>query len=656
MENNEMQTDLCEMRHLKKRRLFKEVRAVTSHVNYEEEVQFVKKRYILESFLRDDNSAVVMKSKIQESFDAFKENYISDNHFHKSTVKRLVLQPEKIQDLPEKELFASLPVLLDHFQQPALLTLSKVVTGKTYIRRNHLIKYIQLGLPKLFARTGQDASECLQNVKNILRNPDSYLPPCAAVLPEKPSSALAVAKCTLGQLENLPNHTLYSMNRIIGGESLTIKLELRKIGSSKASLAECIKNKADRLLEGVRDFDPLPELLKKALLVASLSARQSCGEDGGIVENLGYISPELNALHNDFLKAISHVQKLDSVELKDIYGCLSSDDLFLSKSLRLLRRIIRTFLVEWLFECYDEIIPESVIRTINMINKLGAAKGAVKERGRKGIVKGRDQKGAAKERESKGTVKERVQKDTVMERDPKATIKERDPIGYKTEPRVDTKLRLDRELECVLNVSTHLQQVIYERTENAGLEQRIAEIPLDSSEDECEPWFSENSYDTHELDGKEETYVGESFSEPEFIEVKEHGLQEQMKEDFPHGELKNSSRVDSLSKNNSQTEETVREIVQQIQEVCDEASLFCYRLVGSMIDEFLRIQGHVLEAPARTYLRNGFPCTAERTGEIGPSDIQQSMDITILLDTAKKLYPEMPTSVIEKIKLSLGVT
>lgn len=674
---------------------------------------FLGDQYILESFLRDDNSAVVMKSKIQESFDAFKENYQFDNNFYQSTVKRLALEPEKIKGLPEKELFASLPLLLDHFQRPALVTLANVVTGKTYQRRNYIIKKIKDGLPKLFAQTSQDAFERLQNVKDILRNPDNFLPPCATVVPEKPSSALSVAKCTLAQLENFPRHTLYSMNKIICEKPLTIKLNARKSGG-RGQLVQNIKKKADKLLQGVRDFDPLPEPMKKALLVASLSARHTCGEDGGIVNNIGPILPEVIALHNDFLKAISHLQKLNYLDLKDIYGCLSSnDDIIPTIRVDGLRCLIQTFLLEWLFECYDEIVPEPVMRTINMINKLGVANGA-KERGRKGTAKGRDPNAAAiEERESKGAMKERDRKGNVMERkpkhaikegdpkntvkgrdqkgnvmerdpkdaikegdpkitlkerdqkgnamerepkdtikegDPKNTVKERDPIGHKTEPRVDTKFRLDTELECVLNVSTHLQQIIYQRSENAGLVQRIAEIPLDNSEDECEPWFSENSYDTHELDDKEETYAGESFSEAEFVEVQEHCLQEQTKDNFPDGELKNSSWVDSLSKNYSLT----ANIARQIQEVCDEASLFSYRLVGSMMDEFLRVQGQLLEAPARTYLRNGFPTTAENTGEIESSDLQQSMDITILLNTARKLCPEMPSSVLEKVKVTIG--
>jgi len=614
-----------------KRRRLQEASDLISHLHYEEEIQalqrrwlmriwpeyrenfgnnpkspsksgFLMDRYIPESLLRNDNSAVAMKTDIQRSFAMFKEESERDNQSHQFKLEQSDMQLEKIQGLPDKELFGALPLFFQQLKISALRTLANVVTGKEYYgtNRNFTIKKVKRGLSKLFSQTGENASECLQKVQDILRNPSNIHLSNVAELTEMPSSWPDAAKYTLNQLEKFPIHTLSVMKKMLNRKSVGSK----KAGENKISMAKRVKQLGEKFILNAQECDPIPEPLKKALLVASLSARQSFGEDGGLLQRLGPISPDRSALDNDFLKAISHVQKLQHVELKDVYSCLYSDRCFPSIGRRMLRQKIRMLLIDSLLESCDRTIPEPVMRCMIMINRLGAEKEEVKRK--------------------------------------------TNPNSYKTE------LRVEVESECVLNVSSHLQQIICDWTEQAGLDQGWTELHLDESEETCEQWFTQNSYNSFALAGDGEAYVGESTSDQELAKDQDPSLKEQEKEMFEDRELKYSSEEDLLRKNSCLREEKGIDILQQIQGISDEAGLFAYHLLGCMMDEFLIRQGDVLEAPARAYLRNGLPATVMDTGEREPFNYQEDMDTSMLLNIAEKLLPQMPGSLIENVKLSLG--
>lgn len=562
---------------------------------------FLMDRYIPESLLRNDNSAVAMKSNIQRSFDMFKEESECDNQSQQFKLEQSDIQLEKIQGLTDKEVFGSLPVFFKCLKLSALRTLANLVTGKKYhSNRNFTIKILKRGLSILFSQTGEDASERLQKVQDIMRNPDNIRLSCIAALTEMPSSWLETAKSTFNQLEKFPIHTLYVMERMLKRKSLGSK----EGGRNKSKMAKRVKQLGDKLLLNARECDPIPEPLKKALLVASLSARQVFGEDGGLLQRLGPISPETNALNNDFLKAISYIQKLQLVELKDVYSCLYSDRCFSSIHRRELQGKIRKLLVDSLLESCDRTIPEPVMRCMIMINRLGAGKDKLKRK--------------------------------------------RNPNSCKTE------LRVEMESECVLNVSSHLQQIICDWTEQAGLNQGFAELHLDESEETCQQWFTENSYNSFALAGDVEAYVGESTWDPELAMDQDPSMKEHENETFEGRELKYSSREDMLRKNSCHREEKGIDTLQHIQGISDEAGLFAYHLLGCMMDEFLIRQGDFLEAPARAYLRAGLPATVMDTGEREPCNYQEDMDTSMLLNIAEKLLPRMPGSFMENVKLSLG--
>lgn len=619
-----------EVLQTKKRRRLQEARDLITHLHNEEEIQALKRRwlirrwpeygetlssnsrtpsksgflmdrYIPESLLRNDNSAVAMKTDIQRSFDLFKEESECDNQSQKFKLEQSDVQLEKIQGLTDKEVFGSLPVFFKWLKLSSLRTLANVVTGRKYhSNRNFTIKKIKRGLSMLFSQTGEDASERLQKVQDILRNPDNIRLSCIAALTEMPSSWLDAAKSTLNQLEKFPIHTLYVMERMLKRKPVCSK----EGGRNKSKMAKRVKQLGDNILLNARECDPIPEPLKKALLVASLSARQIFGEDGGLLQRLGPISPETNALNNDFLKAISHVQKLQLVELKDVYSCLYSDRCFSSIRRRVLQGTIRRLLIDSLLESCDRTIPEPVMRCMIMINRLGAGKDKLKRK--------------------------------------------RNPNSYKTERRVEM------ESECVLNVSSHLQRIICDWTEQAGLDQGFTELHLDESEETCEQWFTENSYKSFALAGDVEANVGESSWDPELAMDQDTSLKEHEKETLEGRELKYSSQEDILRNNSCHREEKGIITLQHIQGISDEAGLFAYHLLGCMMDEFLIRQGDVLEAPARAYLRVGLPATVMDTGEREPGNYQEDMHTSMLLNIAEKLLPPMPGSIMENVKLSLG--
>eukprot|EP01018_Ginkgo_biloba_P018535 Gb_01478 [translate_table: standard] len=556
-----------------------------------------------------------MKTSIQRSFDAL--NKESGHHLQHSQSEQPDLQPEKIQCFPDRELFESLPVLLKYFPLKVLHTLANTVTGKPYhCNRKRTIRKIQLGLSALFAQTGEDVSESLQKVQHILRNPN-YIRrnQGASVLKEMPPSCLAAAQSTLNQLEKFPIRTLYAMGRKMRRKSHAIKLDSKHKSGNRNMLAEKMKKRGEKLLENVSEGDPLPESLNKALLVASLSARQICGKDGGLLRHLGPIASEREALQNDFLKAILHVQKLKYLELKDIYNCFSSDNRFSSKNLHILQNKIRTVLIDWLFESVETPVPEPIIRSVNMINKLSAGK--------------------------------------------QESVGERNPSSYKTEGRVEV------ELECVLNVSSHLQRIIWDWAESAGLNQEFTDVNLDDSNEDCEPWFTENSGNLLTSAGHEEAYVGESTWEPEFAQSQEPVLREHQEKEFDGPDYKNGSQkgdsshdcIKHVERNRCHTQKDGGEgnMQEQIQGICDEAGLFAYHLLGCMMDGFLSRRGDLLEFPTKAYLRAGVPDFADNRVKSESPDYQEDIDTSMLLNVAENLMPQMPGSVIKRVKHSLGV-
>lgn len=629
MEKTKASSSSLEELQTRKRRRLQEAKDLILHLQYDEEIQALKQRwlmrrwpeypeicrsdsqspsklgflmdrYIPESLLRNDNSAVAMKTDIQRGFDMFEEESERVNQSQQFKLEVSEMQLAEIQGLPDKEIFGSLPLFFKHLKLSALRTLANVVTGKKYrSTRYRTIRKIKRGLSTLFSQTGENASECLHMALDILRNP-SNIHLSSFALTQMASSWPEAAKSTLYQLEKFPIHTLYVMKRMLKRVSVGSK----GAGVNRSSVAKRVKQLGWKFLRNAQECDPIPEPLKKALLVASLSARQIFGTDGGLLQSLGPISRETNALNNDFLKAISHVQKLQHGELKDVYSCLYSDRSFPSIRCRVLQHKIRMLLIDSLLESCDRTIPEPVMRCMIMINRLGAEKEEAKRK--------------------------------------------TNPKSYNRE------LRVEVESDCVLNVSSHLQQIIWDWTEQAGIDQGWTELHLDESEETCEQWFTDNSYNSFTLAGDGEAYVGESTWDPEFAKDEDPSLKEHETKTFEGQELKYSSEEDTLRRNGCLREEKGIDILQQIQGISDETSLFAYQLLGCMIDEFLIRQGDVLEAPAQAYLRTGLPATVMDTGDKEPFNYQEDMDISMLLNIAEKLLPQMPGSVIENVKLSLG--
>lgn len=317
MEKTKASSSSLEELQTRKRRRLQEAKDLILHLQYDEEIQALKRRwlmrrwpeypeicrsdsqspsklgflmdrYIPESLLRNDNSAVAMKTDIQRGFDMFEEESERVNQSQQFKLEVSEMQLAEIQGLPDKELFGSLPLFFKHLKLSALRTLANVVTGKKYrSTRYHTIRKIKRGLSTLFSQTGENASECLHTALDILRNP-SNIHLSSVALTQMASSWPEAAKSTLNQLEKFPIHTLYVMKRMLKRVSVGSK----GAGINRSSVAKRVKQLGWKFLRNAQECDPIPEPLKKALLVASLSARQIFGTDGGLLQSLGPISRE----------------------------------------------------------------------------------------------------------------------------------------------------------------------------------------------------------------------------------------------------------------------------------------------------------------------------------------------------------------------------
>lgn len=225
-----------------------------------------------------------------------------------------------LQELSDRELVKSLPLLVRGLNIRALQeVLSKLSTCpvKKVMNRGWLEGQILDQLSTFCIDDGGNIGEPLQQVIGIVRDRRSARKyPSAGFLSDLPLLPTAAARVALTKLEMLPLQTLRVMHEVISGKELSEVSVLKpKYVGNKERYVSGIRIHAKALLE-----EPvLPPILQKALLVMSLSARATVGEDGNLrfCLNTEYRGPE--ELQDKILLAYSRLHLLDLEELETAY-------------------------------------------------------------------------------------------------------------------------------------------------------------------------------------------------------------------------------------------------------------------------------------------------------------------------------------------------
>ena len=377
----------------------------------------------------------------------------------------------------------------------------------------------------------------------------------------------------LNGLKKFSIQTLIAMYRKLKGfQHNTPQLELCRKGWNRDYLIEQLRKIGKKMLLELGKGDQIPKPLSKALAVAGLSLKLTPGFHNSSTTEFLQFSPEIKVLQNEITKAIWLVKtKVGKSELKNIKNLLDPNAKVSNRSLR---TAIGKMLIEYLFECSDmDTIPESLLETLTTINK-----------------------------NSRSTLDGWILKDAI-----------------------------DEEVECILNVSAHTKQILWDLLPAHDFDLDFTEAyteDLEESDDEYGYVDDERGQDddsvsqsssSHSVGSNHEVESREDFEPlneklPTATTTAEEPWPltpyERPKNAFVNGhEAEFSTGVDTAdfsfgaAKEMNDKQTTYKNQYLTIQEVGDETSMIAYNLIGHMLDEFGRKEGLDMDWSRSLYLR-----------------------------------------------------
>ncbi|XP_020273054.1 uncharacterized protein LOC109848119 isoform X3 [Asparagus officinalis] len=432
----------------------------------------------------------------------------------------------------------------------------------------------------------------------------------------------------LEEIDQMPFEDLKAMNKKLRGVALVPQFPPPRSGYKRDLLLERVKKRCKKFMSNLKEGAELPESFAKALSVVQLSLkrRTRCLE---IIESEFYpFSPETVGLQNDILGAIWSLPKVGIYELIALQPLVDPE----AKVARKVFRInLRKYLMEYLFYCDAIDIPDEVLRILATLNR--------KSRRRLQLFSARI---------------------------------------------------MDEEVEAVLNICCHLKTTashllpderIDENPEILGTDDNCESNDFDLA-DEC--YCSNSNRKDHgsclndEVEGTGDSNFLTLKSDMQFIKklpilnqdnhinpLKHCFEQASIFGDFiKKSNLESNNRNEDLIKrsnpdpgNHKKTcdhcpeEElgaaNMREILTQ--EIPDETSLVAYRLIGHMLDNFLRAEGRHSNEIARCYLRGGSPLDSSGIEDY-LNGSKEETGTEVLIQSVKELLPDMPKRSIERVK------
>ncbi|KAH9616450.1 hypothetical protein KSS87_017232 [Heliosperma pusillum] len=173
----------------------------------------------------------------------------------------------------------------------------------------------------------------------------------------------------LDGLKDMNFHTLTTMHRKLKGSQRT-NPQLYPCPSRKTKelLIKQITKRSFDMIQLLDESDELQEPLVKAMAVAGLSLNvASCSQDLSVPKYI-YVTPQLSALQDEIVKAIQLLDKrLRKHEMEKLRQLLDPDSTAVGKSLK---SAIRNMLTDFLYDCIDmDAVPDSLLAALSLINK-----------------------------------------------------------------------------------------------------------------------------------------------------------------------------------------------------------------------------------------------------------------------------------------------
>ncbi|XP_058102469.1 uncharacterized protein LOC131246395 isoform X3 [Magnolia sinica] len=591
--------------------------------------KFLKNMYLLESFVRDDDvSSETVRTSVERAFRAFIGKQ-EGHHVVQDYLQHLSMNGVRNNTIHPSDVLKAVYSALDDLNNNGLFRLANIASGNMIEfekTRPMMKKVIKEHLPNILRRSNN--VEWMEPLTQLFVESSNFREHRVTLLTPVSQPLLSAASKVLERLDNVCLHTLNAMRRMLTGAPAMPQLQYIRSGWCKDRLLAQVQKTCNRMLSRLDERDELPKPLAKAMAVAGLSLKELCGLSVFPIPEFFHFSPEVEALQNDILKALRSLPKVRHHELKDLQAVLDPKTEIPNRSFRI---HLRRYLTEYLFECSELEIPNSLFGTLAFINRTSRRK-----------------------------------------------------LGI-----CFSKEKMEEELECVLDLSSQLRQMIWELHPGHDIDQEFVDAYMVDSEndddeeldnDKKSPNFeysnvlhhgdaqfgqtdrlphsddesvgdsrpsaickqlvlTANGSDSPQLSTAFENFNGNSAEGPELKQVAgpsssyQHGFDSSYdmggsRKSFPESSLHDGG---SKSKNRYLT----------IQDICDKTSLVAHQLIGRLLEAFLEIEGMDFDPSTISYLRGGASVPSDF--QAGEAQASSKEDIgLILVQAVKELMPSFP--------------
>lgn len=293
--------------------------------------------------------------------------------YHSSQKWRPPKRFYNLKKMDEAEIVTLLPCVLDALHIRALQSILSVLTGFTtrILNRNWLEERIVQTVNDYVNECGDTLPDVVMQAIEIIRdNKSARKPMSSGVLFALPPSSILAIQSALDQVETLPLRTLHAMYDMIHEKPVEkVRLVQSLTGGNRERLARSLRTTAEKLTADLEEGYSLPEPLKKALHTMCLSLKELDGNDGNLLSIIGRPPPDIEAVHNNLLLALSRLKKLDFHSISPLSSLVPEGPVqsFCKEHPTYLRSHFRRVLLDFLLRCDSSDVPEPIQNIVDVI-------------------------------------------------------------------------------------------------------------------------------------------------------------------------------------------------------------------------------------------------------------------------------------------------
>ncbi|KAL9244544.1 hypothetical protein vseg_018313 [Gypsophila vaccaria] len=655
----EMETEMEAEIHIEK-----DAVGIWKHMHHRLQLLSHKRLFLMglsnrESFDQNVKSSSGNQSALSESFlrndDLFYDDVkiLVERSFKESNGDAgLCTIPDDVQNLGLHDVSCSILTLLDDFSNNGLCNLAKLLTRgpitfvKTRPQMKRVIKTSLLAIqskqyPVDQVRFQNELSQLLKSPKNFRKNHRKHV---KFTLKSHRADIMKV----LDGLQDMKFQTLKAMHRKLKGKKTKIpRLQIYPSRWPKERVIKLVRNMSLDMIQQLGESDELQEPLVKAMTVAGLSLKMVSGSQDLSVLKFLNVTPEIKMLQDEILRAIKLLdQRIRKDEMMKLGRLLDPDFTAQGKTLK---SAIRNMLAEFLFECIDmDVVPESLLGALSLINK------------------------KPMQNACRSLSKELIKDD----------------------------------VECILNLSAYLKQLFWESYPSNQLDQDFVDAYMDDAEESDDGDIFDDSDDDEKLQANSTDECSEEVGSTSYIDdaclVSPSSAHETNLKDMndlafskladdvcSDTEISQGERpISSIAKNDSSPlvlpgfvdgcitlsgQDFIRNTANSsntddndncskqnmsgyqrngyvaIQEVCDNASIVAFELIGHALSKFAQLEALGLDGNEESYLRGGNSSPGHFEGPVANSR-DKDVSGSVLIEAVQEVLPSFSRRELEIVK------